>query len=376
MFGGVMLATSFFAIMVHSYSPPSEPASPLRPASEVTTQIRHMVLLPTVHQAKEFISDSQYSVRAVAVAPTQPLQSGLFAAVEQVASQMTASVVFARVESTEVALYLNATDAAGQPQTCVILCKDFDEERVVLLRTAAQLTDTAAASFAVAEFISANLRPAINPLDPADPDSLAQLYNHNFVKLLLLLPAAMISPKTASTQGGYKNEEVPDEPAALIELVRKCVLPYKHKLLSFYVFSDAYDGFGPFFQIHDPTQLPSVVLFKSQLFHIFRYGPHALCMHTDVASQDVNLQECVGSVGTESLGNSRPISHPIHSEGLSAWLDQFWRGRLRPLYRSEAARSITPVGTDQTTVSALVVSNRRLPLKNVGHVHRIHDSTI
>eukprot|EP01050_Picozoa_sp_SAG11_P030096 SAG11_NODE_8753_length_980_cov_0.869467_2_plen_101_part_00 len=65
---------------------------------------------------------------------------------------------------------------------------------------------------------------------------------HNFVKLVLLLPAAMsiARPDTVAGAAG----------AALVEAVRHSVLPYKHKLLS-YVVSGAehYDGLCEFFQV-------------------------------------------------------------------------------------------------------------------------------
>ena len=65
-------------------------------------------------------------------------------------------------------------------------------------------------------------------------------------------------------------------------------------------------------------ELPAVVLFKSQLFQIFRYPGSA----SETGFIDV------GSSGAR-------FSSETDGAELSAWLDRFWRESLEPVFRSE-----------------------------------------
>ena len=77
-----------------------------------------------------------------------------------------------------------------------MLYKSYEEGRVALARPVTA-GGAAAGTQRLKEWIGSHLRPAMVALDPADDQQLSELYNHNFMKCLLLLPPAPPAPEVS-----------------------------------------------------------------------------------------------------------------------------------------------------------------------------------
>ena len=194
-------------------------------------------------------------------------------------------VVFGVARTPAAAGQLNLTGEVGG----VALYKSYEEGRVALPRPVTA-GGAAAGAQRLKEWVGSHLRPAMVALDPADDQQLGELYNHNFLKCLLLLPPAPPATETA-----------------LLEAVHGIVSKYREKMLSYYVRPRDYEGFADFLQL-EGVKLPAVMLFQSQRFDLYRYKP--------TAEGGVEVRE---------------------AEALSEWLARFWRQGVRPIFKSQPA---------------------------------------
>ena len=254
--------------------------------------------LDTAADAAAFLDDGR--VRVIATDPATGEDSDTAAALlaleEAAAALDERRVVFGIARTPEAARVTNLT--AGR---CALF-KEWEEGRAVLPQPLTAGTPAASAQ-RLREWVSSHLRPALVALDPADKAALSELHNHNHVKLLLLLPPAPPS-------SGHRALEQEDE-QALLAAVHQLVAPFRHKLLSYFVRPYDFEGFAAFLQLGAADALPTVMLFQSQRFELYRF-----------AGPDWSEEE-PAAVGAAD------------GPALEAWLGRFWRRELAPVFKSQ-----------------------------------------
>ena len=99
-------------------------------------------------------------------------------------------------------------------------------------------------------------------------------------------------------------------------------------MLSYFVRPRDFEGFGAFLQLGATDALPTVMLFQSQRFELYRF-----------AAPDGNKQEEPAAVSAAD------------GPALEAWLGRFWRRELAPVFKSQPPAP--PVDSPRTQVQRL-----------------------